>query len=111
MPPTDVEIPTDIRADMANMPRYRCHKIVHALKIKEVKHWPAGGAQLIFEEPGFGPLSVNASYLSRNPVQAGGYFVVYQDGYQSWSPAKAFEEGYTRIEEPKRFVDPGKPSE
>ena len=26
------------------------------------------------------------------------YLVVYDDGYVSWSPAKAFEEGYTRIE-------------
>jgi len=31
-----------------------------------------------------------------NP-QPGGYFVVYKDGYKSFSPAKAFEEGYTRI--------------
>ncbi|PYX85030.1 MAG: hypothetical protein DMG70_05000 [Acidobacteria bacterium] len=27
----------------------------------------------------------------------GGYLVQYEDGYLSWSPAKAFEEGYTRI--------------
>lgn len=26
-----------------------------------------------------------------------GYYVVYDDGYKSWSPAKAFEEGYTKI--------------
>jgi hypothetical protein len=31
------------------------------------------------------------------PPQPGGYFVVYKDGYKSFSPAKAFEEGYTRI--------------
>ena len=27
----------------------------------------------------------------------GGYYVLYKDGFASWSPAKAFEEGYTRI--------------
>jgi len=27
----------------------------------------------------------------------GGYFVEYEDGYQSWSPEKAFEEGYKLI--------------
>jgi len=27
----------------------------------------------------------------------GGYYVLYEDGYESWSPAKAFEEGNTRI--------------
>jgi len=27
----------------------------------------------------------------------GDYYVVYEDGYKSISPAKAFEEGYTLI--------------
>lgn len=27
----------------------------------------------------------------------GGYYVLYEDGYESWSPAKAFEEGYDKI--------------
>jgi hypothetical protein len=30
-----------------------------------------------------------------NPV--GGYYVRYENGFESWSPAKAFEEGYTKI--------------
>ncbi|MCK9988658.1 MAG: hypothetical protein AzoDbin1_05130 [Azoarcus sp.] len=28
----------------------------------------------------------------------GGYYVVYEDGYKSFSPAIAFESGYTRID-------------
>ena len=28
----------------------------------------------------------------------GGYYVLYEDGYESFSPAKAFEEGYTRFD-------------
>lgn len=31
-----------------------------------------------------------------NPV--GGYYVQYADGFRSWSPAQAFEEGYTLID-------------
>jgi hypothetical protein len=27
----------------------------------------------------------------------GGYYVVYEDGYKSFSPASAFENGYTRL--------------
>ena len=27
-----------------------------------------------------------------------GYLVVYEDGYISWSPAEAFENGYTEVE-------------
>lgn len=26
----------------------------------------------------------------------GGYYVEYDDGYMSWSPARAFEDGYTK---------------
>jgi hypothetical protein len=26
-----------------------------------------------------------------------GYYVKYADGYESWSPTKAFEEGYTQV--------------
>ena len=27
----------------------------------------------------------------------GGYYVRYEDNFESWSPAKAFKKGYTRI--------------
>jgi len=32
-----------------------------------------------------------------NKVLVGGYFILYSDGYESWSPAKPFEEGYTEV--------------
>jgi hypothetical protein len=37
-----------------------------------------------------------------------GYFVVYEDGYQSWSPTEAFEKGYTKrpdVEQAPSFED------
>jgi hypothetical protein len=37
----------------------------------------AGAVQLVVREPG--------------------YYVMYEDGYISWSPSKAFEQGYTEI--------------
>lgn len=40
---------------------------------------------------------VSAEYLAKHKPVVGGYFVVYVDGYESFSPATAFEEGYTRI--------------
>ena len=30
-------------------------------------------------------------------LEAGGYYVVYDDGYTSWSPAEVFEDGYEEI--------------
>ena len=32
--------------------------------------------------------------MEKHKPHAGGYYVVYDDGYKSFSPAKAFEEGY-----------------
>lgn len=46
--------------------------------------------------------------LASSPVvqpgskQEDGYKVVYKDGYESWSPKKAFEESYREIPVPKR---------
>jgi hypothetical protein len=40
---------------------------------------------------------VSGEFLSKHKPQVGGYFVVYADGYESFSPAQAFEEGYTLI--------------
>ena len=89
------------------MPRYRCHKVVWALRIAGVGESTADGtAQLTFAEPGFAPLVVSADYVRKHLAGLapegviGGYYVVYADGYASFSPAKAFEEGYTPLRAP-----------
>lgn len=85
------------------MPRYECHKTVSALKIKEVQDPTEAGSEtdgsrlLVVEEEGFLPIRVDQEYVRKHNPQAGGYYVVYNDGYTSFSPAEAFEEGYTRI--------------
>jgi hypothetical protein len=81
-------------AASAQMPKYRCHKEVHALKIKSVEYV---NAMLTFEDAGFAPLHVPPAYMTKHDPKPGGYYVVYDDGYTSFSPAKAFEDGYTRI--------------
>ena len=52
------------------------------------------------EEDGFGPFRVGYSYMQKHKPQVGGYYVVYEDGYESYSPAGAFEAGYTLVVEP-----------
>lgn len=95
------------QAPTTEMPKYQSHKQVWALKIKNIvfdidlarkdDRETDGSAIITPEEDGYAPFSVNHAYVSKHKPQVGGYFVVYDDGYQSWSPAKAFEEGYTRI--------------
>lgn len=104
--------------DSAQMPLYQCHKKVRALKIVHVEKVPreyllhvdprteatAQGLQVAMAsasreatETFFHPIVVSDEWVSKHNPEAGGYYVQYDDGYTSYSPAKAFEEGYTRL--------------
>jgi hypothetical protein len=88
----------------ANIPQYQCHKKVRALQIQSMTVVPAEERTVdkwvkIIPEGGFTPFYVSREwFLKHNPVQ-GGYYVVYDDDYVSFSPQKAFEDGYTLIDE------------
>lgn len=90
------------------MPKYQSHKQVWALKIVKIEPLPnpdksgdsadaSYGALITPSEWGFAPFEVSAEYVMKHKPKVGGYYVVYPDGYKSWSPAEAFESGYTRI--------------
>ncbi len=89
----------------AEMPKYKCHKEVHALKIKSIVFPHNSGMELHFRDEGFAAITIKnpegvrikqamRPYLEENDL---GYLVIYEDGYRSWSPTKAFEDGYTRL--------------
>ena len=80
---------TDVQSPM---PKYKCYKEVSALKIAKVQT-----ATLIPEDNRYGPIEVSEEYMTKHEPKAGGYYVVYKDGYKSFSPAEAFESGYTLI--------------
>ena len=82
----------------AEMPKYKCFKEVHALKILGISlpQNAAGDAELGFEKP-FAPKLMAREWLDKHKPEVGGYLVVYKDGYESFSPAKAFEEGYALV--------------
>jgi hypothetical protein len=83
------------------MPQYQCHKKVWALKIKEViKHALACRDATKEQDAAFeasDKFQGAAAWYRKHAPEPGGYYVVYPDGYKSYSPAKAFEEGYTLI--------------
>ena len=79
------------------MPQYKCHKEVYALKISKVVSNPNKSVDLFFEEEGFAPINIEDDFDEKHSPQAGGYYVVYKDGYKSFSPAEAFEDGYTKV--------------
>lgn len=88
-------------APRREMPRYRSHKEVHALKIKDIidpNHVTDGSRMIVPEEEGYAPFPVDGHYVRKHEPQVGGYFVVYPDGYRSYSPAEAFESGYMPLD-------------
>ena len=82
---------------MTTMPSYKSHKVVQALKIKLIELKDDGGMVFWPVEEGYDPVPLDPAYVVKHAPVSGGYYVVYADGYESWSPAKAFEEGYKRI--------------
>jgi hypothetical protein len=85
--------------EQVEMPKYKCHKEVWALKIKRVDINNKGNALLLIEDAHYSPIEVSLEYMERHKPKTGGYYVVYKDGYKAFSPAEAFEEGYTKIED------------
>lgn len=112
--PEDTTAPIE---DDFSLPRYKCHKEVAALKIRDLtvrrekranddgsffayraaslvcvgpdgKDWPVE----VITGPGW--LESRFQELEDGDM---GYYVRYVDGYESWSPSEAFEAGYSLI--------------
>ena len=83
------------------LPRYKCYKEVWALKIMKIERHnegdPSGSAMITPLDGRYAPFRVEPQYVRRHNPQVGGYYVVYKDGYKSYSPADVFEDGYTLI--------------
>lgn len=83
----------------AEMPKYKCHKEVWALKISDIS--PVNPIDdtvaLSFFDDGFADIEVDSLWVEKHQPDIGGYYVVYKDGYKSYSPADAFEGGYTAV--------------
>lgn len=90
----DLPVPRSVNVDQ--FPQYLCHKEVRAVKIRSVLR-QNGKYVITPEEPAIAPFEVSNEFMDRHGPRAGGYFVVYKDGYTSYSPALAFEQGYAAV--------------
>lgn len=90
------EIPTVARAaERLDYPDYISHKEVSAVRIELIDKRDDGGLTLHLVS-GFEDVVVSAEDRKGRPSpEAGWYLIIYSEGYMSFSPAKAFEEGYT----------------
>lgn len=83
-----------------NLALWKCHKVVGAMLLRSFLPGLDGGLVLIGADAEGKDLkvTVDRAWGQKNRPHAGGYFVRYADGYTSFSPAGAFEAGYTRVE-------------
>lgn len=77
-----------------NMPQYQSHKRVEAAPIEFLTD---GMVHVKIGETVHG-VAVPKDFFGRGKPEKGDYLVRYQpDGYLSWSPRRAFLDGYTRL--------------
>lgn len=80
------------------LPLYTCHKNVRAVKIGAISAGNSEGRVLITpEDPSYRTFATTIEYVNKHLPHDGGYYVQYEDGYESFSPADVFEAGYTLI--------------
>ncbi len=91
---------------MSELIKYKCHKTVEAMKIVKLERVdfedePNKDSVLrLFgadNEDNVMTVDVSMDYYRKHLPKIDGYYVVYEDGYESHSPKIAFEDGYERI--------------
>lgn len=92
----------------AELPRYRCHKVVRALKLSDItRNNDTRQVTVVPEDKSYQPFDATPGWYGRfhGSDDDTGYFVQYEDGFLSWSPTKAFEDGYSLIAVAQSDVD------
>lgn len=84
---------------MTELPKYRSHKIVQALKIAAIEIHEDKSATIAPFDARYAPFKTRPGWADRftGSEADAGYYVVYEDSFASWSPTEAFQKGYTRI--------------
>lgn len=82
------------------LPVYQCHKRVKAFKIEKMIVNNFENIVYLASIDGH-KAKVNSDQAIKHNPQLGWYYVEYESGYQSFSPAPEFEAGYTKLEDQK----------
>ena len=86
------------------MPLYKSQKLVRALKIKTVYYGADGNAVVYFEDEKYPNVLVIRK--GRPDFQPGWYYVVYENGYYSFSPGDVFEANHTLVPSQGKELSP-----
>lgn len=77
------------------MKKYQSHKVVEAGKIVSIGEIREGFDITLNLE--MGAIEVSRGWYIKHEPTEGGYYIRYEDGHTSFSPAEAFEAGYVEI--------------
>ena len=78
------------------LPKWQSHKVVRAAKIVKIEADDAMVLDVTHEGKPIAVRPAERMFARYRPVP-GDYYVVYEDGYASISPATAFEGGYHKL--------------
>jgi hypothetical protein len=87
-----------------SLPEYLCHKKVWALKIEEIRQpveIAESEVEIVFADKRYPSIFWDRKFPNTATPEAGWYYVVYTDGFRSFSPTEAFESGYSLIDDPE----------
>ena len=106
--------PESVEKILGGLPKYQSHKIVQAAMIIAIGNTSGGADQGLYVELKYGfegktfsyRQKVSAEWFEKHDPQLGGFFVRYEDGYESYSPHNAFVTGYTALKVPTSNVEP-----
>jgi hypothetical protein len=80
------------------VPLYKSHKTVRALEINICAMVAGGKRVVVFADKKYPSQTFDATMFVRYSPVPGDFLVIYEDGFKSFSPRKAFLEGYTLVE-------------
>lgn len=89
------------------LPKWKSHKVVSGFKITELAPSQEDTGMILRGVHDDKPIEVHVSnqYVMRFTPSVGHYYVRYEDGYESLSPADAWEKGYLPVGTPVTISD------
>lgn len=78
-------------------PKYKCHKTVQACRVDQMLHSGDDGRNVRLVLDTGRVWETTKYWCVQKGVEVGGYLVRYEDGYVSFSPRVAFDNGYELV--------------
>lgn len=82
-----------------DLPLWRSHKLIRGFEIAQMVPLEGTSQLRLIDPTGQHIVDVSNQYVMRYRPYVGGYYALYSDGYESFSPSDAWLAGYTKVDE------------